>query len=117
MRPPYKRDLIRAGYSYSYASFMHPNPRFYKYYWWVFTLESEREGRDFLDKTPPLSTAAYIKVLEEVNRKGGICIIYNRHKPRRFDGMPFDPESDRWRDAEWAPAFEDDPDPEWAGFK
>lgn len=43
--------------------------------------------------------------------------IYNRQLPRRGLGKPFDLTHPRWANREWAPAWEDDPDPEWNGHK
>ncbi len=30
---------------------------------------------------------------------------------------PFNPESEHWKDTEWAPAYDEDQDPVWNGFK
>ena len=38
---------------YAGATFMHPNPRFFKYYWWVFWKESPVEGEEFPFKRIP----------------------------------------------------------------
>ena len=117
MRLPRKQDLRECGHGISYALYLHPVPAFYKHYWQVFTLDSPWEGSEFLANAPKLSTAACMQLLEELRRRREPFILYGEKMPRRFAGMPFDPTSDRWRNARWAPALADDPDPEWNGHR
>lgn len=117
MRPPCKKTLQARGQSYSYASGLHPVPAFYKHHWQIFTLDAPWEGDEFLAKAPRLSTAACMQRLEELQARRALYILYGGKRPRRFDGMPFDPRSDRWRHADWAPALDDDPDPAWNGHR
>lgn len=117
MRPPCRKTLLARGHSYSYAPGLHPVPVFYKHHWQIFTLDSPLEGCEFLEKSPRLSTAACMLRLAELRAQGVLYILYGGKRPRRFDGMPFDPQSDRWRNADWAPALEDDTDPEWNGHR
>ena len=116
-RPPFKRDLIQTGRSISYATGLHPNPRLYKYYWQVFTLDSDWEGPEFREKASPLCTSACMLKLDELTLSNSLYVLYGWKRPRRFPGMPFDPNSERWKDAQWAPALEDDSDPEWSGHR
>ena len=50
--PSFKKlqeDFDQEGFkTSSYATFMHPNPIFYKYYWWVFWKGSPCDGREFI---------------------------------------------------------------------
>lgn len=117
MKKPFKKSLIDDNQSSMHSSLIHPNPLFYKYYWQIFTLKSEFEGNDFFNKTASMSTAACMKAMHDLDEAGELYMVYNHHKPRRFEGMPFNPNSEKWRNQEWAPAFEDDQDPEWNGFK
>lgn len=116
-RKPTKAKLRNETGCISYATFLHPNPKFYKYFWRVFCNDSEHEGADFFKFEPELSTAAYIAKRHELAARGEACIVYNRRVPRRFEGMPFDPNSERWQEYEWAPAWEDDTDAVYDGFK
>ena len=96
---------------------MHPNPRFYKYYWWIFWKESPVEGEQFLSKDYRLCTAAAMQLLDRLKEQNELCWLYNRSLPRMDKANPFNLESERWKDTEWAPAYDDDPDPVWNGFK
>jgi len=115
MRAPFKKDLISHGGSYSYAPSLHPSPELYKFTWQVFTLDSELEGDAFLRHGPRLSTAPCLAWLDELRRTSTPYIFYGSGRPRRFPGMPFDPGAAKWKDARWAPALDEDPDPEWNG--
>lgn len=95
----------------SCAQGVHPNPRFYKYVWWVFWSESPIDGWDFCCDEHRLSTAAALSLLADLEERGEPYWLYNRQIPRRDPANPFDVEHPRWRDVEWAPAFDDDPDP------
>ena len=114
---PTKRKLRGRPGGGSYATFMHPNPKLYKYLWRVFSNDSEYEGADFFLLVPELSTAVCFAKLRELELMGAPYFLYNRRIPRRFDGMPFDPQSERWRDTEWALSWEADNDANHEGFK
>ena len=97
---------------YAGATFMHPNPWFYKYYWWVFWKESPVDGLAFLSKEYRLSTAAAMQLLASLRERKEPCLIYNSRHPRMDKAnvpFPLNPESERWKDTEWAPAYDDDP--------
>ena len=105
---------------YAGATFMHRNPRFFKYYWWVFWKESPIEGEEFLSREYRLSTAVAMQLLDRLREQNETCLIYNRRHPRMDKAnvpFPFNPESERWKDTEWAPAYDEDPDPVWNGYK
>jgi hypothetical protein len=105
-----ERTAGRGGCS-SYAQGVHPNPRFYKYYWWVFWSESRTDGQEFLRDGHRLSTAAALELMADLKSRGEPHWVYNRRLPRRDPANPFDPNHPRWQDAEWALAYDDDPDP------
>ena len=105
-------------HSASYATKIHPEPRFYKYYWWVFWEGSPCEGREFLSDAHRLSTAAAAALMDRLHAEDKPYLLYNTRQPRRDpDNTPFDPASDRWAGVTWAPAFDDDKDELWQGFK
>ena len=116
-------DALRAesvddGIGSSYASNMHPNPRFYKYRWWVFWRDSVCDGRDFLDDEHALCTADAVALINKLNSACESHWIYNRQIPRHEPGTtPFDRTSDKWRDHSFSVAFDDDTDPHWNGFR
>ncbi len=104
-------DFINKGYM-NHATYMHPNPRFYKYYWWIFCRESPCEGRAFLTKAHRLSTKAAFDLIDALAYKKQPYVIYNTRLPRLGPDTPFDPNSKRWAsDTEWAPAYDEDTDP------
>ena len=105
-----ERATGRSGCS-SYATGVHPNPRFYKYHWWVFWRESPVDGSEFLSDKYRLSTAAAMALSADLKARGEPSWLYNRRLPRRDPANPFDTNHPRWRDAEWAVAYDDDPDP------
>lgn len=118
MRAPDKAMLQRCTVGgVSYALCLHPNPRFYKHHWQVFTKDSPWEGEEFMQRSPRLSTAACMQRLAELELTGEPYVLYGGKRPRRFDGMPFDPKVARWQGADWAPPLEDDSDPEWNGHR
>ena len=104
-------DAIKTG-CISYATYMHPNPRFYKYYWWVFWRGSACEGHQFRSNEHRLSTKAAFDLMHVLSKKKEPHIIYNSRLPRLGPDTPFDPDSKRWpADTEWAPAYDEDTDP------
>lgn len=93
----------------------HPNPRMYKYYWRVFTLDSPWEGSDFFKNATLLSTAEFMELREKYRIEEVPCLIYSYHRPR--EGAIFDRTSERWKDVSYAPSWEADADREWHGHK
>jgi hypothetical protein len=92
---------------------MHPNERFYKYYWWVFWNESPIDGEQFLSEEHRLSTAAAMQLLARLKQANEPCWLYNERIPRVGAVIPRDPKSPRWLGISWAPAYDEDPDPIW----
>ncbi len=99
------------------ASFMHPNPRYYKYYWWIFWQGSTCDGLKFLSKKNRLSTKTAFDLIEKLKRDRQSYWVYNRKLPRLDPNNPFDPNAKVWRKTEWAKSFDEDPDEEVNGFK
>jgi len=102
----------------SFATYMHPNPLMYKYYWWIFHQGSPCEGSKFLTKEYRLSTKVAFELREQLYKVGQSYFLYNERVPRLDpDNTPFDPDSVKWKDVEFAPSFADDEDGEYKGFK
>jgi len=97
-----------------YATNMHSNPYFYKYYWWVFWQGSPMDGREFLDKKYQLCTHDTFTLLDQLRANGESWILYNKHSPR-YDliNTPFDFDHPQWKNRIFAPPFEQDTDPIW----
>jgi hypothetical protein len=95
----------------SYAQGVHPNPRFYKYVWWVFWSGSEVDGWEYLSDKYRLSTAASIILLADLRERGEPYWLYNSKLPRRDSANPFDVNHPKWQDVEWALPYDEDPDP------
>ena len=93
------------------GTFPHPNPRLYKYYWWVFWDQSPVDGEAFLTKPYRLSASAARELRCELESRGKPHFVYNRRLPRLDPANPFDPQSSRWHGVEWALPYDEDPDP------
>ncbi|MDD4865541.1 MAG: hypothetical protein PHE38_16320 [Alishewanella agri] len=98
---------------------MHPNPRFYKYYWWIFTADTPVEGYEFLTDPYRLCTFTFEQQLKYCKENQISALIYNQQFYRDEQSLPFDFNKLRKNpDIIFAPAFDDDPDPITAqGFK
>jgi len=110
----HRQDYLASGSGEavrSYARGVHPNPHFFKYYWWVFRNESPADGTAFLSDRYRLSTAAAMSQLQTLSEMKEPCWIYNQKLPRAGLGTPFDLKHPRWASAEIAPGYDDDRDP------
>lgn len=113
-----RTECVDDGVSLNYASYMHPNPRFYKYLWWVFWRQSPCDGREFLNDRYALCTADAMALVKELSATGECHWIYNKRIPRHEPGVtPFDRTSKKWRDLQFAPALDADADPCIDGFR
>lgn len=92
----------------SFAQGMHPNPRFYKYYWHVFSRDSKFEGAEFFARCR-MSTYEALNEIAKLKKAGKTYIIYNRSLPRSGPDTPFS----KSKSTKWAPAYDDDPDLPW----
>lgn len=96
----------------SYAQGVHSNPKFFKYYWWVFWNESPVDGDEFLTDSYRLRTADALQLMDRLEKAGEPYWVYNEKVPRLDPAStPFDPQSPHWEGVEWAPPYDDDPDP------
>jgi hypothetical protein len=97
---------------------MHPNPRLFKYVWWVFWRQSACEGLALLVESHALCTSAAMQLVENLTHKGEKHWIYNRRIPRSDSGnSPISPNMSKWKGMKFAPRFDDDRDPEWQGHR
>lgn len=107
-------DLVRESPIVSFAlgpSRPTGNPRFYKYYWRVFSLESRYEGHEFLRRAPRLCNSAFLLEKERLLGKGMSCLVYGLHRPRRDPTNPWDLSKAKWRGVAFAPSWDEDKDP------
>ncbi len=111
------RIIARGSLWSSCAKGMHPNQRFYKYYWWIFWRESPVEGWAFLRPAYRQSTADAMRFREQLHEAQEPYLLYNKQYPRLDPTNPFNPNHARWRKVVWAPAWDDDPDEVWEGHK
>ncbi|RIZ64940.1 MAG: hypothetical protein D0531_12175 [Methylococcales bacterium] len=112
-------QLREGGVSYSYAMRMHPNPYFYKYYWWVFWKGSPCEGHAFLNSSKTrLSTKEAYELRNKLAEENLSYYLYNESYPRLdASNNPWDPSSERWNDTQWAIAYDEDTDEPYKGHK
>ena len=94
------------------GSNINPNPKLYKYYWWIYSMESDENSAAevFYTKAYRLST----KKFEEESirlQDNKISFAYVNTKLHRL-GTIFDYEKlkEKYPDIEFAPAYEDDND-------
>ena len=94
------------------GSNINPNPKLYKYYWWIYSMESQEKSAAevFYSKAHRLATK---KFEEEAIRlqDNKISFAYVNRKLHRL-GTIFDYEKllKEFSDIEFAPAYEDDSD-------
>ena len=87
------------------------NPRFYKFYWRIFSLESRYEGAKFFQRAPLLCNARYREEAERLLGKRMSCLVYGFRRPRLDPSNPWDLTKDKWKGVEFAPCWDDDRDP------
>ncbi|WP_125889912.1 hypothetical protein [Pseudomonas luteola] len=124
MKMPSFEILVEGYKTKSYQSMrftrgVHPNVFAYKYYWWVFHRDSPCEGETFLGETYQLATAAAHELMGQLQRAGEPYWLYNKRLRRlpSAGSPPWNTDAPQWKDAEWAPAYPDDPDPPYQGHK
>lgn len=106
------------GVSYSYACRMHPNPHFYKYYWWIFWKGSPFEGHKFLNSLETrLTTKKAYELRHKLTVENLSYYLYNESYPRLDPNNPFDLTKEKWKNCRWAPAYDDDSDEPYKGHK
>ncbi|WP_244815354.1 hypothetical protein [Caballeronia sp. Lep1P3] len=123
MRLPIKADLVRQAASgpgiwlCSGDYKLNPNRRAYKYYWQVFTLDTAWEGQEFFANAPSLCIAEFMALEERLRRERKSAYVYNRKCLRESHGLPLDMNHPRWRGVRLVVSLENDPDPEYDGWK
>ena len=118
MLSPTKEHLSKdGGIWFCDGTRVHPNPRLYKYYWQVFTIDSEHEGYEFFKNAADLSIAAYFALIKQLRLEKKSAMIYNFKLLRHNHGLPLDMNHPRWKDLVMALSFEDDTDPLYQGHK
>lgn len=114
-----EEERARGGNGGSFAPPVHPQPLFYKYYWWVFHSKSPVEGWVFIADEYRLCSFAAKQLIEQLKDANEPFWLYNRKFPRLDPvNVPFDRHSRKWANATWAPAFGLDTDPivRWGGL-
>ncbi len=86
-----------------YSQRMHPNPRFYKYYWHVFSRSSVYEGEEFFEKCR-MSTYEAAKEIKRLEKAGETFIVFNYSLPRSGPDTPFNKNKSK----HWAPPYDVD---------
>lgn len=110
--------VLPTGESSSYAQRMHPEPRFYKYRWWVFWRESACDGSSFLDDQYSMSTAEAMTLMEDLFLRKESYWLYNKSQPRDEHGVtPFNRLSPKWQSIDFAAALDADTDALWHGYR
>ena len=114
-----QKDSDQQGFTASsYATFMHPNPIFYKYYWWVFWKGSPCDGREFIRRNYRMPIKRAFDLMFELESTEESYWLYNSRHPRLDPvNTPFNPQASIWKDTEWAKSFEDDTDGLFKRFK
>jgi len=95
-----------------YARGIHPNPYFYKYYWWVIHAGSPCDGEAFLGDEFRMAYREAAELIDRLEAEGKPFWLYNRKLPRAdLRNTPWDFGAYPWKDHEWAPPYDADPDP------
>ena len=94
------------------GSNLHPNPKMYKYYWWIYSMESQEKSAAevFYSKALRLTTKEFEK--ESIRLQDNkISFAYVNRKLHRL-GSTFDYEKlkEKYPDIEFALSYEDDND-------
>ena len=123
MTGPFFRSLAHREPGSTYVAAdrasMSRRTRVFKYYWWVFWEGSPCEGPSFYANEHRLCTADAFALTARLRAEGKPHIIVKCLKVPRLDPAhsPLHPGMKTWKNSEWAPAWDDDPDPEWKGHK
>lgn len=100
------------------VSSVNPNPRMYKYYWWIFTEHSPVEGMAFLTDPYRLNSFDFQQQLKYCKENNLSALIYNERLYRLDHSLPFDFSKLEQEGYNFAPSFDEGPDPVTAeGFK
>lgn len=108
--------LVGKGEQHWCHQLIHPNPKFYKHRFQIYTPDLPWEGSDFFLNAPRLGFAEFWTILDQYRTDERSCLIYVYKQPRKGN-TPFDPSSKKWSQVQFAPAWEDDADPVEDGHK
>ncbi|MGI4717742.1 MAG: hypothetical protein ACRYGO_05260 [Janthinobacterium lividum] len=86
------------------------HPKLYKYFWQVFSVECPWENDEFFELAPHLCTADMVRTTERLLAAGHSAVLYGWKRPRKASGAPWDLAHPRWKDAVFAPSWDDDTD-------
>lgn len=86
------------------------HPKLYKHFWQVFSVESPWENDEFFEHAPHLCTADMVRTTERLLAAGHSVVLYGWKRPRRGPGMPWNLEHPRWKNAVFAPSWDEDTD-------
>ena len=116
MRTPSFERINKTKYSgqvlFAGARNIHPNPKWFKYYWFVFTAESLIDGDSFFSDDNKLSFSEFESELARVKSLGLEAWIYNIKLYRLGEGSPFDEAKLRAKGiTNFAPSFDEDQEP------
>ena len=93
------------------GSNIHPNKRFYKYYWWIYSEESqEQSAKDiFFKNEKSLTTKQFLQKAAELSKRN-IKFAYVNTKLHRLGNSVWDYEKikTKYSDIEFAVAYEED---------
>ncbi len=93
------------------GSNLHPNPKMYKYYWWIYSMESqERSAAEvFYTKAYRLTTKEFEE--ESIRLQDKISFAYVNRKLHRLGSIfNYEKLKEKYPDMEFAPAYENDND-------
>lgn len=101
------------------GSNLHPNPRMYKYYWWIYSELSEFESAEevFFKEQYSLSTKEAFALMDELQAKKIRFVTANTKRKRLGSIWDYPRILQEYPDEIFAPSYEDDPTPDWNGHK
>jgi hypothetical protein len=97
-----------------------PNPRLYKYHWWIYSLESPYENAEevFYKDEHRLSTKQAIDLIDRLHAEK-ISYAYVNVKYHRLGNKIWDYGrlKEKFPNMEFAPSYDEDTDEPWDGHK
>lgn len=94
------------------GSNLHPNPKLYKYYWWIYAIDSKEDNAEkvFYQDKYRLTTKEFMDEYERLNKEK-ISFAYVNVKYHRLGAIfNYDKLKQLNPDIEFAPKFDDDND-------
>ena len=105
----------KPGIGHYFAPPIHPDPRMYKYVWWIWTRASPWDGTAFFANTPALSMGQFRQIERQLIDAREHFFVYGIQRPRR--GSALERSTPQWAHAIFAPAYDEDDDIAWQGHK